>query len=409
MKHLHKNKSFFNLLLARILINTGDSLYYVATTWTVLQWTHHSVLVGLTNTLLMIPMCISFLFGPIVDAIALRKTLIITPILQFLILLTITFLYFVGILNVYLLIILVTLAMFCAQIGYPAQSKAIPILVSNDALVKANSAMSVAYQGTDVIMNALSGIIVATLSFIPLYFGNSLIFLIAALFFMLIKWPVTQTESIYKGKYLNNLKEGFQEVYHSLLFLIAVSSSILNFGLGILYTWVPLKANYLGGSFYFGLLMSLLSLGLIVGSLLAPYIKNVNIGYGKILIFLYLSSGLLLIFINYVPNIIFMMLFPISFITISIGNVSLVSIQQKVTPEKLLARITTIITSISAMTLPLGSLSSGVLIKYLGLDYTLVLTGLIFIIGSLIFYLSKPYRSLPQIEKIEYKHIFKNH
>ena len=90
--------------------------------------------------------------------------------------------YFVGILNVYLLIILVTLAMFCAQIGYPAQSKAIPILVSNDALVKANSAMSVAYQGTDVIMNALSGIIVATLSFIPLYFGNSLIFLIAALF-----------------------------------------------------------------------------------------------------------------------------------------------------------------------------------------------------------------------------------
>jgi len=81
MKHLHKNKSFFNLLLARILINAGDSLYYVATTWTVLQWTHHSVLVGLTNTLLMIPMCISFLFGPIVDAIALRKTLIITPIL----------------------------------------------------------------------------------------------------------------------------------------------------------------------------------------------------------------------------------------------------------------------------------------------------------------------------------------
>ena len=155
--------------------------------------------------------------------------------------------------------------------------------------------------------------------------------------------------------------------------------------------------------------MSLLSLGLIVGSLLAPYIKNVNIGYGKILIFLYLSSGLLLIFINYVPNIIFMMLFPISFITISIGNVSLVSIQQKVTPEKLLARITTIITSISAMTLPLGSLSSGVLIKYFDLDYTLVLTGLIFIIGSLIFYLSKPYRSLPQIEKIEYKHIFKNH
>jgi hypothetical protein len=37
-------------------------LYYVATTWTVLQWTHNPLLVGTTNTLLMVPMCISFLF-----------------------------------------------------------------------------------------------------------------------------------------------------------------------------------------------------------------------------------------------------------------------------------------------------------------------------------------------------------
>jgi hypothetical protein len=35
-------------------------------------------------------------------------------------------LYLIDSLNVYALIILVTIAMFCTQIGYPAQSKAIP-------------------------------------------------------------------------------------------------------------------------------------------------------------------------------------------------------------------------------------------------------------------------------------------
>ncbi|RXX91627.1 MFS transporter, partial [Klebsiella pneumoniae] len=55
MKKLYKNRSFSNLLMSRILINAGDSLYYVSTTWIVLQWTQNPLLVGLTNTLLMIP------------------------------------------------------------------------------------------------------------------------------------------------------------------------------------------------------------------------------------------------------------------------------------------------------------------------------------------------------------------
>ncbi|EOD3816915.1 MFS transporter [Staphylococcus aureus] len=151
--------------MSRILINAGDSLYYVSTTWIVLQWTQNPLLVGLTNTLLMIPMCISFLFGPLVDALPLKKTLFLTPLLQCLLLSLIASLNLIGYLNVYGLIILVAIAMFCTQIGYPAQSKAIPLLVKKDQLLDANSAMSVAYQGTDVIMNSISGIIVAAIAF----------------------------------------------------------------------------------------------------------------------------------------------------------------------------------------------------------------------------------------------------
>ncbi|MBJ6160463.1 MFS transporter [Staphylococcus aureus] len=393
MKKLYKNRSFSNLLMSRILINAGDSLYYVSTTWIVLQWTQNPLLVGLTNTLLMIPMCISFLFGPLVDALPLKKTLFLTPLLQCLLLSLIASLNLIGYLNVYGLIILVAIAMFCTQIGYPAQSKAIPLLVKKDQLLDANSAMSLAYQGTEI-------------AFFPLYSINSLIFLIACLFMLNVNIPNITNPARNNPSYLQNLKEGVLGIKNSLLLVVALVSGVINFGLGLLYTWIPLKADHLGGAYYYGLLMALFSIGLIVGSLITPYIKKINLGYGKLLILLNTISGLILILVNYIPRNFFIILFPVAFMTISITNISLASIQQKVIPEHLLARLTTIITSISAISLPMGSFIGGILIKNLGIDYTLVIGGALFIIASIIFFISTPYRSLPKIEKIEHYHIF---
>lgn len=206
--------------------------------------------------------------------------------------------------------------------------------------------------------------------------------------------------------YLQNLKDGVLGIKNSLLLVVALVSGVINFGLGLLYTWIPLKADHLGGAYYYGLLMALFSIGLIVGSLITPYIKKINLGYGKLLILLNTISGLILILVNYIPRNFFIILFPVAFMTISITNISLASIQQKVIPEHLLARLTTIITSISAISLPMGSFIGGILIKNLGIDYTLVIGGALFIIASIIFFISTPYRSLPKIEKIEHYHIF---
>ena len=82
--------------------------------------------------------------------------------------------------------------------------------------------------------------------------------------------------------YLQNLKEGVLGIKNSLLLVVALVSGVINFGLGLLYTWIPLKADHLGGAYYYGLLMALFSIGLIVGSLITPYIKN-QLGIWKII------------------------------------------------------------------------------------------------------------------------------
>ncbi|HGZ8701945.1 TPA: MFS transporter [Staphylococcus aureus] len=406
MKKLYKNRSFSNLLMSRILINAGDSLYYVSTTWIVLQWTQNPLLVGLTNTLLMIPMCISFLFGPLVDALPLKKTLFLTPLLQCLLLSLIASLNLIGYLNVYGLIILVAIAMFCTQIGYPAQSKAIPLLVKKRSIIRCKFCYECRISRNRCYYEFNKWYYCCSNSFFPLYSINSLIFLIACLFMLNVNIPNITNPARNNPSYLQNLKDGVLGIKNSLLLVVALVSGVINFGLGLLYTWIPLKADHLGGAYYYGLLMALFSIGLIVGSLITPYIKKINLGYGKLLILLNTISGLILILVNYIPRNFFIILFPVAFMTISITNISLASIQQKVIPEHLLARLTTIITSISAISLPMGSFIGGILIKNLGIDYTLVIGGALFIIASIIFFISTPYRSLPKIEKIEHYHIF---
>lgn len=84
------------------------------------------------------------------------------------------------------------------------------------------------------------------------------------------------------------------------LLVVVLVSGVINFGLGFFYIWIFLKVDYLGGVYYYGLLMVLFLIGLIVGLLIIFYIKKINLGYGKLLIFLNIILGLILILVNYI-------------------------------------------------------------------------------------------------------------
>lgn len=58
---------------------------------------------------------------------------------------------------------------FIEEFAYPSQTKALPLLLKKEELVRANSLFVIAYQGIDLILNSLAAILVAT-------FGSIFIF-----------------------------------------------------------------------------------------------------------------------------------------------------------------------------------------------------------------------------------------
>lgn len=98
-----------------------------------------------------------------------KNTLVITQVLQCILILIIPITHYFDLLTVHLLLIIMPILAFIEQFAYPAQSKALPLLLHKTQLLKGNSLFSFAYQGIDLICTTLSGILVALFGAITLY------------------------------------------------------------------------------------------------------------------------------------------------------------------------------------------------------------------------------------------------
>lgn len=61
------NRDFLRLLFGRLVTNAGDSLYSIAAMWLVHDLTHSTVYTGIASSLLLLPLVLQFISGPIVD------------------------------------------------------------------------------------------------------------------------------------------------------------------------------------------------------------------------------------------------------------------------------------------------------------------------------------------------------
>jgi hypothetical protein len=136
MRSLLRNRNFARLFAGRPVTNVGDSVYYIAAMWLVYALTGDPLYSGVAGFPTVGPAALQFLFGPLaaaLDALSALPVLAVMPTL--------------ALLN---------------QLVYPAQTAALPRIVDDDELVSANSAFSLAYQGTETVFNAVGGALVAS-------------------------------------------------------------------------------------------------------------------------------------------------------------------------------------------------------------------------------------------------------
>ena len=402
-----KNRHFLALVSGRFVSNIGDSLYAIAAMWLVFELSGSSFYTGLAGAVVMLPTMFEFLLGPLVDKWPLKPILVHTQWIQAVLLLVIPVGHYVGVLNVWIVIVTMFVVASIEQLSFPAQNATIPKLLPESQLVSGNSLMAFAYQGTDIVFMGAAGLLITMIGAVHVYTINSVTFMIATILFTFISLPKEKKdqEDIHVKEnaksYLQELVEGKDFVMGSLIPKILVPDVIANFLFGMVTAIMPVYANYVGGERYYGYFLAAMSICVLIGSVLANYVTKIPMGWLNIGMFFvagicwYISYGFAATF-----PILSVIFFGLAFIPVGITNVVLTSTLQRLIPEDKIGRVFSWYSSIPAALLPLGSLLGGGLASIYGSEVMMAAGGIGFLLTTLYWLINKNLRTLTNPEQI---------
>ncbi|NBJ68085.1 MFS transporter [Roseburia sp. 1XD42-34] len=404
---LLRNKPFIKLFLGKIASNIGDSMYAIAAMWLVYELSHSAFYTGLAGFLTKTPDVFQFLAGPFIDRWSLRKTLMLTQLCQIILVLIIPIVHYTGNLHVWMVLLIMPIISCIQQFSYPAQTVALPKLLKKDDLVKGNSLFSFANQGIDMTFNGIAGVLISLIGAVTIYLLDSIVFMVAFLLFWSL--PSFKTEEKEKkgkqtlthafNKYARDLKEGFQYVFQSIISKFFIATIIANFSFGVALAVMPVYADFRGGSTIYGFLMGAFSAGFLIGALLSSVAGNFPLG--RTMIITYLFSAALWISSAFLPwDIPAVILYGISLIPLGATQVLLAATGQRIIPDSLLARVFSVISSLSSAAMPLGFLIGGSLGTVLGGQLVFAIGGLGMLSISLVWFIVSDLRRIPRVSDI---------
>lgn len=431
MRTLFENTAFRRLFAGRLITNAGDSLYYIAAMWLVYDLGGSAFYTGLAGFLTLAPQALQFLTGPFVDRWRLRRILVGTQVAQGLLVLVIPLAAWTGRLSVVVVLVVMPVLSMLNQFVYPAQTAALPRIVESDDLVEANSAFSFAYQGVDLAFTAAGGILIALVGAVSLYLIDSVTFAAATLVFAGVRIPdaadaspdATDAETADApdstadadpgadeagaesdsagGGYLDELRDGVRYVRKSsLLIFVMAGSVVVNFTIGATMAVLPAFAALRGGPEAYGVLLSTIVGGILVGALAAGPLKRfslaslsaVGFSVGGVLWLVGIGRGSLLATAA---------LFALAWVPVGVTNVIFMAFIQSVVPEGLLGRVTSLTTSVSVAATPFGSLLGGAAGDAWGAPPVVAATGVGFLFIAGLWVVHPLLRDLPATDEVD--------
>jgi len=437
------NRDFRRLFAGRVVTNIGDSFYFVAAMWMVYELSGSPFYSGVAGFLTLAPSALQFLAGPLVDRWSIRSTLTVTQLVQAVVVLAVPVAAYFGVLSVWVILVVMPLLSLMNQLVYPAQTTALPRLLDDEDLVAANSAFSLAYQGVDMVANAAGGILIALVGGVALFALDAITFLVAALLFVTVYVPPAPStretspdadderapadaEPVSDGgkqageneresddetpmSYLDQLREGASLMRGTFLMWLIAGAAVVNFAGGIALAAMPAYAELIGvtgvppllhGGGAYGVLMASFAAGNLFGAVGANVIDNRPFGLMMVVGFAWSAlAWMLAIAVGWLP--VTAVLLTVAFIPAGAINVQLAATIQSAVPDRLVGRVSSLLGSSTAASIPIGSLVGGSIGGVVGPTSAMWATGLAF--GTLAVYtLAIPsLRGLPEITEIQ--------
>ncbi len=377
--------AFNRLFSASVISNLSDGLLAVAAPLLAISLTKDPILISMLSAFVMLPwLLFAIPIGLIVDRTDKRLLITFTNSMRFITAGLVALAISTDTITIYWLLLATFLIGTCEVATDTAAQSLIPVILDKKNFEKANSRMNIAETVIQNFIGApLSGFLYATAIVLP-FILNSLGFLIAAIFVLMIPAHLISHGSSEakkeeeKESFVSEIKFGLNYLWNDrpLRRLVATTTSLgffysLSTSTLILFITqtlaVPAK--------FFGVLMAGAGSGAVLGGILTPALSK-KFGRGRVLSIAIFLSSITVIFQGLAPNVwIFGVIGFISSFAITNWNILLMSCYQVLIPSELYGRIHGARRTFVWGVMPIGAFLGGVL-AHAGLRIPLLVGGI---------------------------------
>lgn len=377
--------AFNRLFSASVISNLSDGLLAVAAPLLAISLTKDPVLISLLSAFVMLPwLLFAIPIGLIVDRTDKRLLVTFTNSMRFIAAGLVALAISTDTITIYWLLLATFFIGTCEVASDTAAQSLIPVILDKKNYEKANSRLNIAETVIQNFIGApLSGFLYATAIVLP-FVLNSLGFLIAAIFVLMIPAhlishgsPDTKKDAE-KKSFFGDIKFGLSYLWNDrpLRRLVATTTSLgffysLSTSTLILFITETLDLP----TQYFGVLLAGAGSGAILGGILTTTLSK-KFGRGGVLAVAVFVSSITVLFQGFAPNVwVFGAIGFVSSFTITNWNILLMSCYQVLIPTELYGRIHGARRTFVWGVMPVGAFLGGVIAKS-GLRLPLIIGGI---------------------------------
>lgn len=393
-----RSRNYRLYFAGQALSMTGNFMTQVAILWLIYRLTDSALLLGLAGFLGHLPV---FVLAPVSGILADRynrhRLLLLLQVVGISLSVILTVITFLGWANFWTLLILSAFLGVLKGLDVPVRQAFVSDMVSRELMGNAIALNAAFLNGARLIGPALGGIFIAQ-------FGAGFCFLYDSLSYLVAIWAISamqitpRTVEIQKSNTWHRLKEGFQYAYQflpvrSILLLLAVASLV-----GMSYTTLlPIFAVEVlgGGSETLGFLTAAAAMGSVFACVYLSFRHNV-MGLERLIAFCPAIMGIGFIFFSvsqvfWISQLALVLVGWSSTLQVAASN----TVLQFIVEDNKRGRVMSFYAMCFMGMAPFGNLLAGTLAHYLKAPNTLILGGIVCIVGSVLFV-----QQLPEMAKL---------
>lgn len=389
------NRNLSLLLCGQLVSQVGDKFYLLALSFWVLKTTGSPGLMGVVLAASLIPsLILGFFSGVFIDRWDRKKIIVVSDLIRGVIIGGVAVAFYLGMLNFSLIVISQALLSICAAFFDPAIPVIIPGMVQREELSRANSMTQFIRGMSTIIGPVLGGVAVAAMGYGFAFVINGVSYLVSAFFEMFLDIPSIKNTDAGPQSLKNEIIEGYKYIMQDRgLLIILAMVGVIHFFVGSVEVIIPVLAELLPGegARNLGFIQTAFGAGAVVMAFIISIYsvdkKEVRflfsgifmVGAAFLVMGALLSGGVLAV----LP---FLLIFFLTGFFIILAGTCFRTILQTGVDDRVAGRVFGVVSSLGNGSIPLAMLVYGFLLTASPVHHLVLLSGLLLMPISLIFY-----------------------